>query len=53
MRVEGFSHARVEVIPDTLQAVDPREAITRLMAEPVVGDESSPAGGLDSTRRTE
>jgi hypothetical protein len=54
-RHEGrdFSHARVEVIPDTLQAVDPREAITRLMAEPVVGDRSSPTGGLDSPRRTE
>ena len=54
-RCEGrdFSHARVEAIPDALQAVDPREAITRLMAEPVVGDESSPTGSLDSTRRTE
>ena len=33
-RDEGpdYSHARVEVIPDTLQAVEPREAITRLMA---------------------
>jgi hypothetical protein len=30
-----FSHARVKVIPDTMQAMDPREAITRLMAEPV------------------
>jgi hypothetical protein len=48
-----FSHARVEVIPDTLRALDPREAITRLMAEPVAGDESWPTGGLDSTRRTE
>jgi hypothetical protein len=54
-RSEGrdFSQARVEVIPDTLQAVDPREAITRLMAEPVVGDESSPTGSLDPTRMTE
>jgi hypothetical protein len=54
-RFEGgdFSHARVEVIPDTLQTVDPREAITRLLAEPVVGDKSSPPGGPDSTRNTE
>jgi hypothetical protein len=54
-RFEGraLSHARVEVIPDALQALDPREAITRLMAEPVVGEKSSPTGGLDSTRRTE
>jgi len=54
-RLDGrdFSRARVEVIPETLQAVDPREAITRLMAEPVAGDESSPAGGLNSTRRTD
>jgi hypothetical protein len=48
-----FSHATVEVIPDTLQAVDPRQAITRLMAEPVVGDKSPPTGGVDSVRRTE
>jgi hypothetical protein len=47
------SHARVEVIPDTLQAVEPREAIIRLMAEPLVGEKSSPTGGLDATRRTE
>ncbi len=33
-----FSHARVEVIPDTLQAIDPREAVSRLMADPVVRD---------------
>jgi hypothetical protein len=54
-RSEGgdFSHARVEVIPDTLHAVDPRAAITRLMAEPVVGEKCSPTGGLDSPRRTE
>jgi hypothetical protein len=39
-RYEGrdFSHARVEVIPDTMQAFDPREAITRQMAEPVLGE---------------
>jgi hypothetical protein len=47
----GFSHARVDVIPDTLQAVDPREAVTRLMAEPVVRDRSSSTGGMDSARR--
>jgi hypothetical protein len=54
-RYDGLevSHARVEVIPDALQAVDPREAITRLMAEPVAGDGSLPAGGLHSTRATE
>jgi hypothetical protein len=52
-RYEAFSHARVEVIPDALQAFDPREAITRLLAEPVVGDNSLPTGGLDSMRRTE
>jgi hypothetical protein len=35
-RYEGrdFSHAKVEVLSDTLQAADPREAVTRLMAEP-------------------
>jgi hypothetical protein len=48
-----FSQARVEVIPVTLQSVDPREAITRLIAEPVVGEKSSSTRGLDSTRRTE
>jgi hypothetical protein len=48
-----FSHARVDVMPDALQAVDPREAIIRLMAEPAAGDKSSPTGGLDSARRTE
>jgi hypothetical protein len=34
-RSEGrdFSRARVEVIPDTLEDVDPRKAITQLMAE--------------------
>jgi hypothetical protein len=54
-RYEGqdFSQARVEVIPDALRALDPREAITRLMAEPFVGEKSSPTGGLDATRRTE
>jgi hypothetical protein len=49
----GFSHARVEVIPDTLQTVDPREAVTRLLAEPIVRNRSSPTGGLDSARRAE
>jgi hypothetical protein len=54
-RDEGrhYSQARVEVIPDTLQAVVPREAVTRLLPRPVVGDRSSPTGGLDSVRRTE
>ena len=33
-----FPLARVKVIPDTLQAVDPRDAVTRLIAEPAVGD---------------
>ncbi len=53
-RQEGreFSHVKVEILPDTLLALDPREAITRLMAEPVVRDGSPPAGGLDFTRRT-
>lgn len=37
-QLEGgdFSHASIVVIPETLKAVDPREAITRLMAEPVL-----------------
>jgi hypothetical protein len=54
-RDEGrdFSNARIEVIPETLQAVDPREAITRLMADPAPGEKSAPSGGPDSTRRTE
>jgi hypothetical protein len=54
-RFEGGdpSHARVEVIPDALQAVDPREAITRLMAEPIVGEKGSSTGGIDATRRSE
>jgi hypothetical protein len=54
-RFEGpdFSHARVAVIPDTMQGIDRREAITRLMAEPVVGEKSSPSGSLDSPGRTE
>jgi hypothetical protein len=54
-RFEGsdFSHARVEVIPDTLQGIDRCEAIARLMAEPVAGDDNSPAGGTDSMRRPE
>jgi hypothetical protein len=54
-RYEGvdFSHARVVVIPDELQAVDPREAITRLMSSPVVRDIPSPTGGLYPTHGTE
>jgi hypothetical protein len=50
-RYEAFSHARVKSIPDTLQAVDPREAITELMADPIVGDGSSPTGGPGPTPR--
>src|SRR5262249_51624127 len=54
-RFEGrdLSHARGRVLPHALQALDPREAITRLMAEPLVGEKRSPTGGLDATRRTE
>jgi hypothetical protein len=48
-----FSHAQVEVIPDTLRGTDPREAITRLIAKPVVGENHSPTEGLHSTRSTE
>jgi hypothetical protein len=48
-----FSHARVKVIPDTLQGIDRCEAITRLMAGPTAGDENSPTGGPDSARRTD
>jgi hypothetical protein len=33
-----FSHARVKVIPDTMQAMDPSAAIARLMAEPTPTD---------------
>jgi hypothetical protein len=53
LQVVDFSHAKVEVIPDTLQVLDPREAIIRLMAEPEVENKSSPTGGPDSLRRTE
>jgi hypothetical protein len=42
-----FSRTRVHVIPDTLQAVDSRTEIIRLMAELVEGSKSSPPGGLD------
>jgi hypothetical protein len=35
-----FSYANVKVIPDMMRAVEPREAITWLMAERVVGDKS-------------
>jgi hypothetical protein len=54
-RSEGsdFSHTRVEVIPDRMQGIDRREAIARLMAGPVAGDENSPTGGTDSMRRPE
>jgi hypothetical protein len=51
-RFEGsdFSHTRVEVIPESLRTVNPREAITRLMAGPVAGEENSPTGGTDCMR---
>jgi hypothetical protein len=45
-----FSHAKVEIIPDALQAVDPREAITGLISNAPVADTNSPTQGLDSTR---
>jgi hypothetical protein len=45
-----FSNARVEIIPDALQAVDPREAITSLISNPPVPDASSSAQRLDSTK---
>ena len=50
---KDFSHSRLEVIPETLRTVNPREAIARLMAGPVAGDENSPTGGTDSMRTTE
>jgi hypothetical protein len=50
---KDLSHARLVIIPDTLRDVDSREAITRLMAELVVGGRSSHAGARNSTRRTE
>jgi hypothetical protein len=55
LRFEGpdFSHARIEIIPDTLRGLHPREAITRLMAEPVLGNKSSPTGGPDSLQKSE
>jgi hypothetical protein len=34
----GLTHARLEVIPDSLQDVDPREAITRLNSGPAATD---------------
>jgi hypothetical protein len=40
-----FSHASIEVIPDTLQGIDPCEAITRLMA-PRVARRKSPHGAV-------
>src|SRR5262245_16194690 len=44
-----FSHARVFVIPDSLLAAEPRQAIAQLRAAPVVEgrnpDEETPAGG--------
>ena len=50
---EDFSHATVEVIPDTLRAADAREAITALLAQPSVEEKGSLAAGLDATRRTD
>jgi hypothetical protein len=45
-RFEGadFSHARVEVIPDTLQDIDRREAITRLIAGAFRSTRARPRG---------
>jgi hypothetical protein len=42
-----FSRTRVHVVPDTLQAVDSRTELIRLMAELVEGSKSSPPGGLN------
>jgi hypothetical protein len=50
---KDFSHARVDVIPDSMQGIDRREAIARLMAGPVAGDEDSATRGPDSVRRPE
>jgi hypothetical protein len=50
---KNFSHARVDVIPDSMQGIDRREAIARLMAGPIAGDEYSPTRGPDSVRRPE
>jgi hypothetical protein len=54
-RYEGpdFSHARVEIIPDTLRAVDAHREIIRLMAELVVGGKSSTTGSTGAMRTTE
>jgi hypothetical protein len=48
-----FSHARVDVIPDSMQSIDRREAIARLMAGQDTIDGNSPARGPDLTRRTQ
>jgi hypothetical protein len=48
-----FAHTRVQLIPDSLQSVESRAEIIRLMADLVHGGKSSPLGGLDSARRTE
>ena len=48
-----FSHTRVELIPDSFQAVDAHSEIIRLMADLVAGDKSLRAGAMDSPRRTE
>jgi hypothetical protein len=47
---KDFSHTTVEVMPDRMQGIDRREAIGRLRAGPVAGNENSPAGGTDSVR---
>jgi hypothetical protein len=43
LEVPDFSHARVKVIPDTMQSMNPREAITILMTVPVAGANRSQA----------
>jgi hypothetical protein len=54
-RLEGWdrSRANVVVVPDALQCVDPREAITALMTARVVGEKNSPTGGMQTTPRTD
>jgi hypothetical protein len=42
-----FLHTRVEIIPDALQAVDPRDAITGLISNALVTDTKSPTPALD------
>jgi hypothetical protein len=49
-----FLHTRVEIIPDALQAVDPREAITGLISNAIFTDTNSPTEARDPglTRRS-